>query len=158
MTVNQPDWAQLNSTFEQDLKITKQLMDRLRDERLALETRHYERFQQLTGEKQTLLGLLESHMERRRQWFISAGLNDEKSALAAAKQQAPSIAKQWHALAQQWAQCQQLNEVNQQIANRTHAVVGKMLDVLRGQTRQQPLYTNKGDTEAGSSGRTISSA
>jgi flagellar biosynthesis protein FlgN len=158
MTVKQSDWAELKTTFEQDLNTTSELLTRLKQERKSLESRNYDQFQHVIGEKHTLLGLLESHVSRRKQWLEQAGFVDEASALSAAKEQAPGVADVWTKLEAQWSQCKQLNAVNEQIANRTKAVVGHMLDTLRGQTNQQRLYDSKGDTQTSGSGRTISNA
>ena len=158
MSINNIDWTQLKTTFEQDLNISAQLLKRLVDEKKALETRDYTLFQQIISEKQTLLALLENHITRRQQWLQENGFSDETSALSAAKQHAPSVATAWQKLEQQWAHCKQLNEINERIAKRTHDVVGRLLDTLRGQNNQQRLYTNKGNTPSSGNGRTISNA
>lgn len=158
MTVNPSDWQQLYTSFEQDLATTQQLHTRLEQERKALESRDYDQFQKIIGEKQTLLALLESHVKRRQQWLTKAGFSDDRQALEAARQQAPNVANLWLKLEQQWQQCQQLNEVNERIAKRTKIVVGQILDVLRGKANQPHLYTEKGNTQISGEGRTISNA
>jgi len=151
-------WTGLNTTFEQDLPATAQLLALLQRERETLEQRNYQEFQQITEQKQKLLSLLEHHTGIRMQLFQQAGLSDEASVLKAAQLQAPAIAQSWHKLGKQWASCQELNEVNERIAKRTRLVVGQVLDLLRGQNKQEKLYDVKGYTNNSNNGRSITSA
>lgn len=151
-------WNGLNTTFEQDIPATAQLLDLLQNERKALENRDYKEFQELIGQKQKVLALLENHSTIRQQLLHNAGFTDEASTLKAAEQQAPNIAKSWKKLGKQWANCQELNEINERIAKRTRLVVDQILDMLRGQNKQEKLYDVKGYTHNTSSGRSITSA
>jgi flagellar biosynthesis/type III secretory pathway chaperone len=77
--------------------------------------------------------------------------------LEAAKQQAPVVSKAWSQLADIWQQCQEMNAVNERIAQRSRLVVNQLLDTLRGD-QQQKIYTANGDTQQSGLGRRISSA
>jgi flagella synthesis protein FlgN len=151
-------WAQLEKTFQQDIPTTSHLLSLLARERKALESRDYDEFQKIVSQKQQHLKQLELHSAVRQQLLQTAGFNDEASTLNAAEKQAPIVAKAWRELAEEWAQCQQLNEVNERIAKRTKLVVGQILDMLRGQNNQAKIYTNKGESGSSSGGRTITSA
>jgi len=151
-------WTGLNTTFEQDLPATAQLLALLQREREMLEERNYQEFQQIVEQKQKLLAMLEQHTVIRQQLFQQAGLVDEASILRAAEQQAPAVAQSWHKLGKQWASCQELNEINERIATRTRLVVGQVLDLLRGQNKQEKLYNVKGYTNNSNNGRSITSA
>lgn len=158
MAQHQRLWADINSTFEQDLPTTEALLDLLQRERKALETRHYDDYQQIISSKESLLAQLEQHASIRQQLLQQAGFNDESTTLSTADSQAPAVATAWRKLGKQWQCCQELNEINERIAQRTKLVVGQVLDLMRGQTGQTRLYTDKGNTSAAIGGRTITSA
>lgn len=158
MTQHQGLWAELNATFELDIHTTKMLLELLKNERKALETRNYDDYQQTISAKQSLLAQLEDHSNSRQQLLHQAGFSDEATILSVADQQAPIVADAWRKLGEQWQRCQQLNEINDRIAQRTKLVVAQTLDLLRGQTGQTRLYTGKGNTSSATGGRTITSA
>ncbi len=151
-------WAELKTIFEQDIPATAQLLTLLQNERSTLETRNYDEFHKIIGQKQTLLALLENHAAIRQQLLQKAGFNDEASSLQAATQHAPIVAKAWRDLGEQWSRCQELNEINERIASRTRLVVSQILDLLRGQNTREKLYDGKGNTNNSSAGRSITSA
>ncbi|WP_339340046.1 flagellar protein FlgN [uncultured Oceanicoccus sp.] len=151
-------WSDIEATFEYDIPATTKLLDLLQRERKALEQRNYEEFQNIIGEKQPMLTILEGHANTRQQLLTAAGYHNEQSTLEAADIQAPAVAKAWRQLAEDWKQCQNLNEINQRIAKRTRLVVGQMLDLLYGQNNRNKLYTSKGDAKTTTAGRPITSA
>lgn len=151
-------WAELRTIFNKDIPATAQLLTLLQNERKALEIRNYDEFQDIIGKKQALLATLENHAKIRQQILQNAGFNDEATTLKAADQQAPTVAKAWRLLGEQWANCQELNEINERIANRTRLVVSQILDLLRGQNTKEKLYDGKGNTNNSSAGRSITSA
>lgn len=155
---NQALWTALQSTFDKDLPVTTSLLDLLQRERKALEERDYDTFRDILADKQHCLSTLESHARSRQQSLQKAGLDDEKSTLALAEAQAPTVARTWRQLSEQWQQCQRLNEVNERIAKRTRLVVSQMLDLLRGNTGATRIYDSKGGTRSGGGGNTITSA
>ena len=151
-------WSDIEATFGHDIRATAKLLDLLQRERKALEQRNYEEFQNIIGQKQPLLGILEYHANTRQQLLTAAGYDNEQATLDAADIQAPAVAKAWRKLADEWKQCQNLNEVNERIAKRTRLVVNQMLDVLHGQNSRNKLYTSSGDAKTTTAGRPISSA
>lgn len=151
-------WTELQSTFHKDLPTTAQLLKLLEQERLALESRDYDVFQQLLDEKKHLITQLKTNANSRIHALQAAGLSDEKAALTAASQEAPIVAKAWQQLAEQWSDCQHLSAVNERIMQRTRLVVSQTLDILRGVTQQNKLYDLKGIASNKSIGRSITSA
>ena len=151
-------WAELNSTFERDIPVTAEMLDLLQSERQALEDRNYDIFQQILDRKKELLAVLEQNAHIRQQLLLNAGFNDEPSTLRAAEQQAPTVATAWHRLGEQWKQCQELNEINEHIAQRTRLVVGQILDLLRGTSGEPRIYDNKGCARPSGGGNTITNA
>lgn len=130
--MSQPQWNQLAEGLARDAATTVNLAELLREERQLLGSRDYARYPQLLQDKQALLQSLEQGLLARRQWLTQAGFSDERAALDAATEQAPETASQWRQLAQQWQACQEYNRGNEQIAQRTRLVVGRVLDLLRG--------------------------
>ena len=158
MTSHQQLWHQLAQSFKQDIPTTQTLLELLKKEKEALETRDYETFKQGIQRKAELLNQLETNASQRQQHLTEAGIADQDKALALLDQQAPMVASSWRNLASLWQQCQELNEVNDRIAKRTKLVVGQLLDILRGQNGHSHLYDAKGDAKTGNSGREITSA
>lgn len=158
MAIDPSLWSDLQATFKEDIRATGQLEDVLVHERAALEHRDYRSFQDLLQQKQSLLGLLERHAGARQQRLHQAGFRDERSTLQAAENEAPQLAQTWHELGAQWRHCQELNAVNERIAQRTRLVVSHMLDMLRGRHQQGNIYTQNGGTRSTSSGQSITSA
>lgn len=151
-------WQNLDQSLQQDMAATQELALILKKERTALEERNYEAFQKFIAAKSPLIGQLEEHHKRRQALLTSAGIADESAALELAKREQAPVAKRWLELAEQWQECQRLNEINDRIAQRTRLVVGQILGLLRGQNGQAPLYTNQGSAAASAPGRTITSA
>ncbi|MDC3332607.1 flagellar protein FlgN [bacterium] len=150
-------WPQLQQSLQQDAPLTHKLIELFTNEKKALESRDYALFQQLSEQKQLLIGQLEQQAKQRQQLLAHASMS-EKTALEQARQQQPALAKQWLQLSEDWKKCQEMNEVNERVAQRTKLVVSKMLDMLRGQNNQQRLYTQQGSTAPSTGGRSITSA
>ncbi len=130
----------------------------MEEERKALEKRDYDHFQQILTDKQPLLERLENHAHTRRELVQAAGFSDEPSTLSAADRQAPAVARVWRQLGEQWQTCQELNAVNERIAQRTRLVVGQILDLLRGTAGDTKLYDSKGGTRHAGGGHKITNA
>ena len=158
MTTMQDLWAKIDQALRQDIDVTVSLQKLLTQEQKALEQRDYSTFNQLLSKKQELLSQLELHAQQRQQQLQQAGFADDSSALDNADQQAPRTAKLWRTLVEQWQKCQQHNEVNAHIAQRTRQVVSQVMDLIRGQSSNSRTYNAQGATKSFSSGRTISSA
>jgi flagellar biosynthesis/type III secretory pathway chaperone len=158
MSVNQGLWADLQLSLQQDSSVTTALKELLEHERSALENREYQAFKERLAEKQQLLLQLDNNSKQRQKLLKQLGFGNEEETLQAALQQAPAVAQSWQALTQHWQECQELNEINDRISQRTRLVVGQMLDLLRGQNGDNRTYTAKGGTKNHSSGRPITSA
>jgi flagella synthesis protein FlgN len=149
-------WSDLHQTLSQDLSLTEQLLIILKQERSALEEREYSSLKTNLETKKGLLGQLEQNAKLRSQQLYQAGFQDEARTLAAAKTAAPTTAKLWQQLRQQWTQCQEFNEINDRIAQRTRLVVRQILDIMRGQENNARTYSAQGYTQNISSGQSIS--
>lgn len=158
MTASTADWKRLADLLERDSTITRQLIKLLEKERSALEARDYDQLQRIVAEKQPLLAELESRGYQRRTAIEHAGFGGEAELLARARREAPEVADDWLALGEMWQRSQELNQINEQIMQRTKLVVGRLLDVLRGEPQQSAVYDQQGSTRGGGSGRPIGSA
>jgi flagella synthesis protein FlgN len=152
------DWSQLEQSLQADTALTQQLQLLLETEREQLEQRNYERFEALLGDKQTLLTALETNATARREQLAARGIDSETEALRQLAEQAPTIAADWHQLADLWRACQQANQINEQICLRTRSVVTRVLDLLHGQPGQGSTYDAKGLAHRLQNGRPISRA
>jgi flagellar biosynthesis/type III secretory pathway chaperone len=157
MAQHPTDWSQLDQSLHHDAGLTAQLLDLLEQERRALESRHYQHFDQLLGDKQRLVGELEQGAETRRQWLAAHGFADDAAALARAQAEAPEVGERWRAAAAQWRECQRANDLNEQICRRTRIVVEQVLDILHGQPGQSSTYDASGLSQRPHSRRTITS-
>jgi len=158
MTAQQGLWADLQTNLQKDFTLTHTLKEMLENERKALEQRDYSDFNEHLTEKQTLLIELDQNSKYRQQLVNHLGFEDENAILQSAAKHAPEVAKLWQALSEQWKQCQELNEINDRVSQRTRLVVSQMLDLLRGQEGDSRTYTAKGSTQNHNNGRSITSA
>jgi flagellar biosynthesis/type III secretory pathway chaperone len=152
------DWSPLLDSLRSADRLSHQFLALLDQERESLEQRDYGTFEQLLGKKNQLLMLLQQNTVERQQWLHQCGLENDAIALEQAEVLAPELARQWHKLADLWRECQRSSQVNDQISQRTRAVVGRMLDVLSGNAGQGSTYDGKGGTQRMQTGRTITSA
>jgi len=154
----QRDWSLLQQSLQQDTETSQQLLQLMRDERKALESRNYGAFEALLQPKQTLIAKLEQHAQQRHEWMVQQRFASDSAALSQAHEEAPHIAAQWQNAADIWRECQTQNQINEQICRRTRTVVEQVLDALRGQHQHSVVYDAKGLAQRGASGRTISNA
>jgi flagellar biosynthesis/type III secretory pathway chaperone len=152
------DWLEFDRFLQRDIELSQQLLDVLQEERQALETRKYQRFEELLGEKHELIANLQQNTVTRRGWLQQRGFSDETSALRAAQSAAQEVAEHWDNAAVLWKNCQTANQINEQICRRTQVVVETVLDALRGQHGQKATYNAQGLAQRSNAGRTITSA
>lgn len=153
-----PAWPQLAAQLAGDATTTAELIQLLESERQCLAERDYQRFQQLLENKRMLLAALENGQRQRLAWLQRSGFTNESAALQAATSAAPEVAAQWRELASAWQQCQDLNQGNEQIAQRTRLLVGRVLDMLRGSGGESTLYDASGRARASGPGQPIGDA
>jgi flagellar biosynthesis protein FlgN len=153
-----PNWSLFDYALQQDIAHSEELLALLLSERKALEAREYGNLEDLTAQKKHCVERLEANVAQRKRWLLQHGLHDDFAALSAAKIQAPEVAARWESAATAWRECQTANQINDQICRRTRLVVGRVLDILRGQTTPSTTYDAKGYSQNAQDGRTISNA
>lgn len=152
------DWSEFDRFLQLDIELSQQLFGALQEERKSLETRQYQRFEELLGEKAQLIGRLEHNTNDRRHWLQQQGFTGETGALLAARRAAPDVAGRWDEAADLWRECQTANQINEQICRRTQTVVENVLDVLRGEHGHKATYNAQGQAPRTMGGRSITSA
>lgn len=153
-----PHWAELEQQLVTDQQIGEQLSAVLAQERDALEQRDYATFEQQLADKQRLVAELEQRTHERRDWLRQHGCPDELHALTRAEHERPEIAARWRQLADHWRECQQANQINEQICQRTRLVVGRLLDIMRGEPQGGTTYDASGSARRLDSGRRLGDA
>lgn len=153
-----PHWAELDALLAADEQFGEQLGNILNQERDALQRRDYAAFEQQLADKQRLVAELEQRSQLRRDWLRQHGCPDELRALTRAEREQPAVAERWHRLAERWRECQQANLVNEQICQRTRVVVGRLLDILRGDTPGGGTYDASGSARRLDNGRRLGDA
>lgn len=153
-----PHWAELEQLLSIDEQLSEQFGAALKLERDALQQRDYTAFEQQLAEKQRLVAELEQQAQHRRQWLQQHGCPDELSALTRAEREYPELAARWQKLADHWQTCQQDNQINEQICQRTRAVVGRLLDILRGEPQGGTTYDASGSARRLDIGRRLGDA
>ena len=152
------DWSLLDQLLQRDSVGAEQLLALLRDERKTLESRDFALFETLVAPKKQLVAQLEQNQAVRQQHLRQLGFASDAAALKAAQRSAPAVASRWQSAADLWQECQNANQVNEQICRRTRLIVERTLDILRGQHPQSATYDASGASQRSGSGRTISSA
>jgi len=138
----QRDAAQLSS-LEQILK----------EERAALESRDNPALQAAVERKAQTVQLIQNNAQEKSRLFAQHGLpvspQHIKAALAQLKRE--DVLELWEQVKAQLEHCQSLNEINGRIVSRSQQSVARLMDILRGQDRQQKLYGQNGrDNSMGS--------
>lgn len=152
------DWSGIDRLLDQDIQTSQQLLALFNEERQALQQRSYEAFEQLLNIKAELIRALETSTTARRRWQLQQGFDDDAAALAAAVAERPELASRWRQLADLWNECQQANRINEQVAQRTRVVVGRVLDILSGNAGLGGTYDAAGGKRRLQTGRNITSA
>lgn len=158
MTNQNDNWQPLEAALVHDEQVTGELLELLGRERTLLEQRQYAGFEELLRTKRDLLAALEQNTLHRRQWQQAMGFSDDNAALDAAGLEAPQLAERWRTLADQWQHCQHGARVNDQICQRTRTVVGRVLDILSGNSGQGATYDAGGTQRRLQRGRNITTA
>jgi flagellar biosynthesis/type III secretory pathway chaperone len=153
-----PHWPELEQELAHDERLSQQLADLLTEERASLQQRDYATFERLLTIKQQLIGELEQRQLARRNWLHQRGCPDERCAFLRAERESPALAERWRRLAEQWRNCQQANQVNEQICLRTRVVVGRLLDLLRGEPQGGTTYDASGSARRLDGGRRLGDA
>ena len=146
--------------IEEDLPYAGQLLELLRDESLALQSRDMELLETILAQKQSLIVLLEQNGRRRSHLLMQMGLSADREGLQALALQShlgDALLARGDALSQLLAQCQAINaQVGQGIA-RQQVATANQIRILTG-AEPPSLYNSRGSTAKMATYRALSQA
>lgn len=138
-----------------DIQACNTLLKLLDQEEDALKTRDAEALASIIEEKNPPLQHLEKSAQQRAMWANTPNLEEQGTAWKTLLQELANedLKKDWDTLKALTKQCQQKNEVNGKVLTRQKQVYGRLMELMRGQTKAPNLYTASG--AASSSSRSI---
>lgn len=145
----QPSPEILRTMLAQDTAAIEQLTQLLTTERDCLQAREHEQLPELIEAKDQLLAQLDAHSRQRQQWLTHANLSCDQHGwmeLLHRRADTRALIEPWQTLVEQFAACQELNEVNGKIIGRSRQTLGQLLNIVRGQTGGPQLYNADGAT------------
>jgi flagellar biosynthesis protein FlgN len=151
----------LRDMLAQDSAAVTQLKSLLLSERTLLEERKLAGMQDIVAQKDQLLGNLAFTAKQRAQLLRTLGLStDLVGWITFLERDAATRAliPEWQLLTEQFVECQEANEVNGRMINRSKQTLTQLLNLIRGQVAAPSLYTQKGGTTNHSSSYTVAKA
>ena len=153
----------INSLLEQEIALCKQLLTAMQAERELLEQHSFDGLQPLLQQKADLLSDLETCKQKRQawrqqlggnytsldQWLDSARAQTQDSAWLQSLDKTAFLLNKARSLQQE---CNALNSINGMIINKARRRARDHLDLLKGQSKSQPLYDASGNSVGGNSG------
>ncbi|WP_157960515.1 flagella synthesis protein FlgN [Marinimicrobium alkaliphilum] len=152
-----PSLSLLREQLNTDSGAIHELKALLEQERSLLEARDTEALVPLIVRKDELQAILVKHARERQQWLEQAGLKSWSDFLNS-RDTTTALIEPWHALADTFAQCQELNEINGRLIGRSRKTLEQLISLMRGQSLEPELYTAKGGTTPKKDGHTVTKA
>ncbi|WP_347329498.1 flagella synthesis protein FlgN [Marinimicrobium locisalis] len=157
-----PSSEQVSQMLAQDIQSIEQLQQTLEQERAALEQRDLSALPPVIEAKNQLMAALGEHALQRQAWLDSTGLSRDHEGWQQWLKQRPETASQveeWQHLAERFAHCRELNEINGKIIHRSQQTLGQMLNLMRGQNNEGPsLYDARGHSGSSGGSQTLGKA
>lgn len=150
--------ASLAQLLEDDLQTTGILETLLRSERTLLETRDITALNALLLEKAQLLASIENNDEARKALLLEAGYDASPQGMLQYCNQSEQDAALYAELRAQLQRCAELTDLNGAIVHRSRMNTRQALDILRGKTITEDLYTNQGDARRTTESRALGKA
>lgn len=142
----------------QDSAAINQLKKLLLLERQLLEQRQPQGLQEIVTQKDQLLETLTFNAKQRAQLLRAANLETTLAgweALLLRESCSSSLINSWQTLTADFIECQQANEINGRMINRSKQTLTHLLNLIRGQVAMPSLYTQKGATTQPNSSHTM---
>lgn len=145
-------FAHLVEMLQQEVSCTEFLLGTLQDEREFLESRNLAGMQTLLVNKSDALNELEKLRNSRSQWLQNQGMNQSDSELlqkleAQQDANASAAVELLTRCRKNIDKCNYFNELNGILISNSRKRNSRKLDLMRGISREQKLYTAKGGTE-----------
>ena len=151
----------LRDMHAQDAAALSELKSLLDQERGMLEERKLQGMQELIAQKDQLLSNISFNAKQREQVLRAAGLTADLAGWENFLARDPNTAfliSEWKALSEQFIACQEANEINGRMINRSKQTLTHLLNLIRGQVAAPSLYTQKGATTNQNSSYTVAKA
>ncbi|BCD99259.1 flagella synthesis protein FlgN [Marinagarivorans cellulosilyticus] len=140
----------LAKSISNDINACQNLLALLEQEREHLKKREIDSLDALIEAKSKLLNQLHQSALTRTQWTSQYQSEAQQSTASSAEQVFSQyaiengLAEQWQKLQQLFKACQDANEVNGKVMMRSQSTHERLLNILRGQGNNSPLYNGKG--------------
>ncbi|MEZ5525473.1 MAG: flagellar protein FlgN [Pseudomonadales bacterium] len=153
----------LSSSMSQAIELLDALSTLLIAERTALKERDTLNIQSLLEQKSSLLAELQNNATVRSQLLVDAGYSGDETGMTACLEALPANAafelkQQWQQLKEKLETCKAANQVNGTIVHRSQAQLDSLLNILRGQSGEQQLYTDAGKSASVGKGHSLAKA
>lgn len=146
--------------LQKDDKDLKQLELALKKESEALQSRQVKLLEDATKVKAKALTSLEQRAKEKTQILIALGFSPETQTVDQFLNSLGNgpLKKIWQYIRNKLKRCQQLNAINGKVVSHSQARVNKMMEIIRGKTNQESLYTPYGKEKSASNSYKIASA
>lgn len=153
----------LSSSMTQAIELLESLTTLLMAERTALKDRDTLNIQAQLNKKTELLKQLEHNASTRTQLLIDSGVEGNDQGMTAYLNSLPvtaatELGNQWQTLKEQLHSCQAANQVNGTILHRSKTQAETLLNIFRGQSGSQKIYTGTGKSTAIGGGHSLAKA
>jgi len=153
----------LSSSMAQAIELLESLTTLLMAERSALKDRETLNIQSLLAQKTELLKQLEQNASSRTQLLVDSGVEGNDKGMMSYLDSLPinaatTLRHQWQTLKDSLHNCQSANQVNGTILHRSKTQVETLLNIFRGQSGNQKLYTGAGKSTAIGGGHSLAKA
>jgi len=152
----------LSSSMTQAIELLESLNTLLMVERTALKDRDTANIKSLLEQKTGLLKELEANATQRSQLLTQSGFNGDEQGMNAYLESLPATASalinQWQILKDKLLSCKEANQINGSIVNRSRAQVESLLNIMRGQSGTQKIYTGAGKSSLVGGGHSLAKA
>jgi len=152
----------LSSSMTQAIELLESLNTLLMVERTALKDRDTTNIKSLLEQKTGLLRELEANATQRSQLLTQSGFDGNEQGMTAYLETLPTTASalinQWQILKDKLLSCKEANQINGSIVNRSRAQVESLLNIMRGQSGEQKIYTGTGKSSVVGGGHSLGKA
>ena len=152
----------LSSSMSQAIELLETLNTLLMVERTALKDRDTANIKSVLEKKTSLLEDLESNATTRSQILTQAGFDGNEQGMTAYLETLPmsasALSAQWQTLKENLHRCKETNEINGTIVSRSKTQVESLLNIMRGQSGQQKIYTDAGKSPSVGGGHSLAKA
>ena len=154
--------AALSSSMTQGIELLESLNTLLIAERTALKERNTANIESALEQKTELLKQLEQKATARSQLLSNSGFDGNEQGmeqyLNSLNNSAEPLKQQWLVLKEKLETCKESNQINGAIVQRSKTQVETLLNILRGQSGQQNIYSDTGKSNSIAAGHSLAKA